>query len=184
MSDQRTAPLTLLGSNISCFTVKMGNYLRLKQIPYRLESMQFLAVRKVLEREFGVMQMPVFLISLALVAAVSNPVNAESDLSGYWQHESDPVWIEIEPEAGQGAMVRNDKRPDRVGFLVVTDLEAGDDPNAWSAQVFAARLGEYRKADITLSADDRMVFTVKVGFMRRSVEWRRVSEVPPAPDDE
>jgi len=94
------------------------------------------------------------------------------------------VWIEMQPETGQGVMVRNDNRPDRVGFLVVTDLEANDDLNEWSAQVFVARLGEYRKADIALSSVDRMVFTVKVGFMRRSVEWSRVPEVPPAPNDE
>ena len=68
--------------------------------------------------------------------------------------------------------------------MVVTDLEASDEPNEWSAQVFAARLGEYRKADIILASDDRVVFTVKVGFMRRSVEWRRVTEVPPASNDE
>ena len=118
-----------------------------------------------------------------LSAMVTMPGNAETELGGYWQHESDPVWIEMQPETGQGVMVRNDNRPDRLGFLVVTDLEAGDEPNEWSAQVFAARLGEYRKAEITLAADDRMVFTVKVGFVRRSVEWRRVSEVPPAPND-
>ena len=110
--------------------------------------------------------------------------HAESELAGYWQHESEPVWIEMQPETGQGVMLRNDNRPDRVGFLVVTDLEASDEPNDWSAQVFAARLGEYRQAEITLATDDRMVFTVKVGFMRRSVEWQRVSEVPPATDDE
>ena len=62
MSDQGIAPLTLLGSNISYFTGKMENYLRLKQIPYRLESMQFPAVRKVLERELGVMQMPAIIL--------------------------------------------------------------------------------------------------------------------------
>ena len=123
------------------------------------------------------------LILLILSVMVALPGHAEADLAGYWQHESDPVWIEMQPEIGQGVMLRNDNRPDRVGFLVVTDLEAGDDPNTWSAQVFAARLGEYRTADITLAADDRMVFTVKVGFMRRSVEWRRVSEVPPGPND-
>ena len=123
------------------------------------------------------------LLLLMLSAMVTMPVNAETQLAGYWQHESDPVWIEMQPEAGQGVMVRNDIRPDRLGFLVVTDLEASDDPNEWSAQVFAARLGEYRKAEITLAADDRMVFTVKVGFVRRSVKWRRVSEVPPAPND-
>ena len=123
------------------------------------------------------------LLLLMLSAMVTMPGNAENELAGYWQHESDPVWIEMQPQAGQGVMVRNDNRPDRLGFLVVTDLEASDDPNEWSAQVFAARLGEYRKAEITLAADDRMVFTVKVGFMRRSVKWRRVSEVPPAPND-
>ena len=123
------------------------------------------------------------LLLFMLSTMVAMPGNAETQLAGYWQHESDPVWIEMQPEAGQGVMVRNDIRPDRLGFLVVTDLEASDDPNEWSAQVFAARLGEYRKAEITLAADDRMVFTVKVGFVRRSVEWRRVSEVPPAPND-
>ena len=123
------------------------------------------------------------LLLLMLSAMVTMPSNAENELAGYWQHESDPVWIEMQPDTGQGVMVRNDNRPDRLGFLVVTDLEASDDPNEWSAQVFAARLGEYRKAEITLAADDRMVFTVKVGFVRRSVEWRRVSEVPPAPND-
>ena len=124
------------------------------------------------------------LLLLMLSAMVTMPGNAETELAGYWQHESEPVWIEMQPETGQGVMVRNDNRPDRVGFLVVTDLEASDDPNEWSAQVFAARLGEYRQADIAQTADDRMVFTVKVGFMRRSVEWQRVSEVPPATDDE
>ena len=123
------------------------------------------------------------LLLLILSAMVMMPGNAETQLAGYWQHESDPVWIEMQPEAGQGVMIRNDIRPDRLGFLVVIDLEASDDPNEWSAQVFAARLGEYRKAEVTLAADDRMVFTVKVGFVRRSVEWRRVSEVPPAPND-
>ena len=124
------------------------------------------------------------LLSLILTAMVALPGHAGDELAGYWQHESDPVWIEMQPDTGQGVMIRNDNRPDRLGFLVVTDLGASDDPNEWSAQVFAARLGEYRKAEITLAADDRMVFTVKVGFVRRSVEWRRVSEVPPAPNDE
>ena len=124
------------------------------------------------------------LLLLMLSAMFALPGHAENELAGYWQHESEPVWIEMQPETGQGVMLRNDNRPDRVGFLVVTDLEASDEPNEWSAQVFAARLGEYRQAEITLTTDDRMVFTVKVGFMRRSVEWQRVSEVPPATDDE
>ena len=123
------------------------------------------------------------LMLIAMPAMPAMPGNAEDELAGYWQHESEPVWIEMQLETGQGVMLRNDNRPDRVGFLVVTDLVAGDDPAEWSAQVFAARLGEYRKAQITLTDENRMIFTVKVGLMRRSVEWTRVSEVPPAPND-
>ena len=124
------------------------------------------------------------LILMILTTIFATPGNAEADLAGYWQHESERVWIEMQPQAGQGMVLRNDNRPDRVGFLVVTDLEVSDEPGEWSAQVFAAQLGEYRNATITLVSDDLMAFTVKVGFIRRTVEWARVSEVPPAGDDE
>ena len=126
----------------------------------------------------------IFVLLLTASAMVSTPSYASSGLSGYWQHESEPVWIEMQPDEGKGVMLRNDNRPDRVGFLVVTDFEASDDPNEWSAQVFAAQLGEYRNATITLESDDLMAFTVKVGFIRRTVEWTRVKQVPPASDDE
>jgi len=126
----------------------------------------------------------VVLLLLIASAMISTPSYAASGLFGYWQHESEPVWIEMQPDEGKGVMLRNDNRPDRVGFLVVTDLEASDDPNEWSAQVYAAPLGEYRDATITLESNDLMAFTVKVGFIRRTVEWTRVKEVPPASDDE
>ena len=124
------------------------------------------------------------LLPLILTATVALPGHAGDELAGYWQHESEPIWIEMQPDEGKGVMLRNDNRPDRAGFLVVTDLEASDDPNEWSAQVFAAQLGEYRNATITLESDDLMAFTVKVGFIRRTVEWSRVKEVPPASDGE
>lgn len=126
----------------------------------------------------------VFLLLLMVSVMVSTQSHAESGLSGYWQHESEPIWIEMQPDTGKGVMLRNDNRPDRVGFLLVTDLVASGEPSEWSAQVFAAPLGEYRNATITLESDDLMAFTVKVGFIRRTVEWTRVKEVPPASDDE
>jgi uncharacterized protein (DUF2147 family) len=124
------------------------------------------------------------MLLLMLSAMVALPGNAENELAGYWQHESEPIWIEMQPDEGRGVMLRNDNKPDRVGFLVVTDLSASSEPGEWSAQVYAAQLGEYRKAEIKLLDDDLMSFTVKVGFMRRTVEWSRVPEVPPAPNDE
>lgn len=120
------------------------------------------------------------LLLLMVSALISTPSHAGSGLSGYWQHESAPIWIEMQPDAGQGVVLRHDEKPDRVGFFVVTDLIASDEPGEWSAQVFAAQLGEYRNATITLLRDDLMAFTVKVGFIRRTVEWSRVPEVPSA----
>lgn len=103
---------------------------------------------------------------------------AEDALAGFWQHESNPVWLAMQPDEGVAIMVRNDDRPDRVGFKVVTDLVASDNANQWSGRVFAAQLGEYRDATITLKNENRMAFTVKVGFVRRTVEWQRVDKVP------
>jgi hypothetical protein len=109
-------------------------------------------------------------------------VQAEDALAGFWQHESAPIWLAMQPDEGVAIMVRNDDRPDRVGFKVVTDLVATDKANQWLGQVFAAQLGEYRDATITLKTEDRMAFTVKVGFMRRTVEWQRVDAVPAGSD--
>ena len=61
------------------------------------------------------------LLLLIFSATVALPGHAENGLVGYWQHESEPVWIEIQPETGKGVMLRNDNRPDRAGFFVVTD---------------------------------------------------------------
>jgi hypothetical protein len=55
--------------------------------------------------------------------------------------------------------------------------------NLWHGQVYAQRLGEYKDAEISLPAPDRMQFKVKVGVMRRTVEWNRVDAVPAAPQD-
>lgn len=124
-------------------------------------------------------------VALCLTAIwTAVPAAAGTDLSGYWQHESEPVWIEMIPDEGKGVVLRNDNKPDRVGFLVVTDLAPGQESNQWTAQVYAAQMGEYRDAEIKLEGEDLMSFTVKAGFIRRTVEWTRVQQVPSAANAE
>lgn len=124
-------------------------------------------------------------VALCLTAIwTAIPAAAGEDLSGYWQHESEPVWIEMIPDEGKGVVLRNDNKPDRVGFLVVTDLAPGQESNQWTAQVYAAQMGEYRDAEIQLEGEDLMSFTVKAGFIRRTVEWTRVQQVPSAANAE
>ena len=54
-------------------------------------------------------------------------------IDGFWQHEEEPVWIEI--SAGGGQVVRNDNRPEAVGFEMLRDLRPieGDD-SQWSGR--------------------------------------------------
>jgi len=58
---------------------------------------------------------------------------------------------------------------------VVSD---GGKPGQWQGQVYAARLEEFKDAEITLPTPAQMQFTVKVGFMSRTVTWTRVDSVP------
>lgn len=107
---------------------------------------------------------------------VSPGLYAEA-IDGFWQHEEEPVWIEI--SAGAGKVVRNDNRPEAVGFEMLRDLRPAEgDGSQWSGEVYAARLGEYKDAILTLEGDDLLRFKVKVGFMSRTVLWRRVASLP------
>ena len=109
---------------------------------------------------------------------VSSGLHAGS-LDGYWQHEKQPVWIEVQSEAGVGSVVRNDNRPEAVGFEMLRNLQKKNaEGDSWSGEVFAAPLGEYKAAEITLQDANTMKFKVKVGFMSRTVEWQRVESIP------
>ena len=100
-------------------------------------------------------------------------------LEGLWQKQGEAVWIEFTANSTTGVVVRNDKKPEAVGFEVVRDLEVSQsEDNSWKADVFAAPLGEYKPAEVMLLEENTLRFRVKVGFMRRSVDWLRVSALP------
>jgi hypothetical protein len=120
-------------------------------------------------------------VILTLAALLAAPLAAAGDINGFWKHAEEPGWIEISLDEGKGTVVRNDKFPERVGREIVKDLVADEaTADLWHAQVYAERLGEYRDAEISLPAHDRMQFKVKVGFISRTIEWVRVDSVPEA----
>ncbi|MFK8021520.1 MAG: hypothetical protein AB8B86_17290 [Pseudomonadales bacterium] len=112
-------------------------------------------------------------------ALLFTPLAFSGDISGIWKHANSPAWIEIKLEEGNGVVARNDKFPDRVGRKILKDLQA-DKPrqDVWHGLIFAEKLGEYKKAKVSLSDPDRMLVKVKVGFMSRTVEWLRVDKIP------
>jgi hypothetical protein len=118
---------------------------------------------------------------LAICASLLSPQLLAGDLSGFWQHEEQPAWIEVrfEEGVGTGTVVRNDEYPDRVGRVLIKDLSApGEEGGSWRGQVYAQRLEEYKDAEISLPKPDFMEIKVKVGFMSPTVKWKRVAEVP------
>ena len=84
-----------------------------------------------------------------------------------------------EGEVASGKVLRNDNKPDAVGAVFLRDVKsAGEAGSLWKGQVYAAALGEFKDAEISLPTGDTMKIKVKVGFMSRSVTWSRVESVP------
>ena len=117
--------------------------------------------------------------ALLLGALLFTPVAFSADISGTWKHAKNAAWIEIRLEEGGGTVVRNDKFPDRVGRKILKDLEADkSEQGLWHGLIYAEKLGEYKDVEVSLPEADRMLFTGKVGFMSRTVEWVRIDKIP------
>ena len=50
---------------------------------------------------------------------------AASDLSGFWQHPRDPVWLDVNEALGTGLAIRNYDDPSSVGFAVLREVVGG-----------------------------------------------------------
>ena len=101
-----------------------------------------------------------------------------SDLSGFWQHPKDSVWLDVNEALGTGIAVRNDDDPSSIGFAVLKGVVAGPKQGQWSGQVYVPQLGAYKQVIVTLPDANTLKMKVKIGFISRSVEWTKVASVP------
>ncbi len=118
-------------------------------------------------------------VLIVVVAVMWSQGSFADDIAGIWKNEADPVWIEVVHGDGvaTGTVVRNDRNPAAAGRVLLRDLTAdGAEANLWRGQVFAVRLGEFRDAEVRVLEADRMQILVKVGLMRRTVGWTRVTD--------
>ena len=112
-----------------------------------------------------------------LLAALSAQIETAAGIGGLWKNDDNPVWMEISLSADDiatGTVTRNEHNPDAVGRVVLKSLVADSNAeNLWRGQVFAARLGEFRDAEVRVVDGQRLEITVKVGFMSRTVGWTK-----------
>lgn len=109
-----------------------------------------------------------------------------AELAGLWKNDNNPVWMEItvsEDAVATGTLTRNEQNPAAVGRVILKSLVADREADhLWRGQVFAARLGEFRDAQVQVVDGQRLEITVKVGFMSRTVGWTK--HVAPVSADE
>lgn len=104
-----------------------------------------------------------------------------NDLSGFWKADDQPAWIEIHTDnaSATGTVRRNDVNPNAVGRTLLKNVVSEDDsPGVWRGQIYAARLNEFRDAEITLLDPSQMRIEVQLGFTSRAFIWKRVAEIP------
>ena len=76
-------------------------------------------------------------VVVVFLVFVSN-LCAASELSGFWQHPRDPVWLDVSEALGTGRAIRNDDDPSSVGFAVLREVVVGGKPGQWTGQVYAS----------------------------------------------
>ena len=95
-------------------------------------------------------------------------------LEGLWKREGEAVWIQFDANSNTGVIVRNDKNPDAVGFVVARDLKVRNADRKYleRPRCLLPPLGEYKPAEITLVEEMASCASkLKVGFISRSAEW-------------
>lgn len=118
------------------------------------------------------------IVILLLIFAVPQALLAATP-TGFWQHEQDPIWIEVREGEGQGVVRRHDNKPEVVDSVMLRNLKPSSSKNqVWHGQVYAPPLGAFKEAEITLVDDNIMTFKVSVGFFSRTVVWTRVTMIP------
>ena len=116
----------------------------------------------------------VTLLGLSLICNLC----AASDLSGFWRHPKDPVWLDVDADLCIGIVIRNDNDPSSVGFTLLKELVADAKQGQWLGRVYVPQLNDYKHVEITLPDANTLKMKVKIGLINHTLEWTKVSSTP------
>ena len=126
-----------------------------------------------------------FLICMILLSNLSTAAEISAALSGVYKHDEQPVWVQITNHDNEmsGTFLRHELKPELSGQPFIKQITSDtDNPSLWNGLVYAARLKEFKAAEINQDTADSFVLTatVKVGFIKRTVvsNWTRSEFVP------
>ena len=126
-----------------------------------------------------------FLTCLILFCNTLAASELSASLTGTWRHDTQQVWVQITNQDNviSGTFMRHDLKPELNGKPFIKQFQSkADDPTEWNGLVYAARLEEFKAAEISQDSVDAFVLTatVKVGFIKRTVvsNWSRSKGLP------
>ncbi len=99
-----------------------------------------------------------------------------NELIGYWQHESQPVIVEMLEQDGEtiGIIRQQTERPEVIGRTLYQQLAYSKQDATWRGQIYVFRMKEFKDVTVELLSEEAFKMTVKVGFMSRSFTWKKV----------
>lgn len=103
------------------------------------------------------------------------------DVSGFWQYEGQPGWIEVrfEKSVSTVKVARNHEYPNRVGHTLLKGLSPiGEAGNLGQGKVYIERLGEYKNTEVLQVEPGSMRIIIEIGFITRKVDWMLVDGTP------
>lgn len=114
-------------------------------------------------------------LAIACIVLLSTTANA-NELIGYWQHESQPVTVEILQQDGEtiGIIRQQTERPEVIGRTLYQQLAYSEQDELWRGQIYVFRMKEFRDVSLKMLSGQAFKMTVKVGFMSRSFTWHKV----------
>ena len=101
-----------------------------------------------------------------------------SQLLGVWKHAEDLLWVQLSfnETSVNGVITQNDDDDTSVGKTLVDKVVYDSDERLWSGLIYVPQLKRMHPMTLRLIDHQRFKITVKVGFIKRSVEFLRITE--------
>ena len=102
-----------------------------------------------------------------------------SQLLGVWKHAEDPLWVQLSfnETSVNGVITQNDDDDTSVGKTLLDKVVYDSDERLWSGLIYVPQLKRMHPMTLRLIDHQRFKITVKVGFIKRSVEFFRAAEM-------
>jgi len=116
------------------------------------------------------------LFLVLIFSLLGSALVAQTDLTGTWDTGKDSTLVKIFEKEGVhfGEIVSSDNPKAEIGKQLIKDLKNED--GEWKGKLYAAKKQKWVDAVMKLEDGDLKI-TVKQGFMKKTIEWKKVESV-------